>query len=284
MKFLILSILLLLTQSACAADSTKIKTKRKLADTVKIEKVEKVKKERTAKDSDSVKVVTPPAPPAPLFTDIIPQPLSVIKGEERFTINERTAIICDEGVEKAASYLRLYLPLERNRGKKSNSIRLLLDTKNLAQEEYTLTINKKGIEIRGGGYGGVFNGIQSLLQLLPHAIYTKNAPLPMEVAYIEVKDAPQYQYRGFLLDVARTFQPVNEVKRVIDYMAYCKLNKLHFHLVDNPAWRIEIKKYPQFAQIGGFRGGDSPLHPIYSRFNQKYGGYYTQEELRDIVA
>ena len=260
MKFLLLSILLLFTQSVSASDSTRVKSKRKIADTVK---------------------VVPP--PAPLFTDIIPQPLSVVKGEERFTINERTAIICDKEITKAADYLRLYLPLERTKGKKSNSIRLLLNNK-LGQEEYTLLIDKNGIEICGGDYGGVFNGIQSLLQLLPHNVYSKTVQLPMEVSYIEVKDAPQYHYRGLLLDVARTFQPVHEVKRVLDYMAYCKLNKFHFHLVDNSAWCIEIKKYPHLAKIGGFRGGDSPLHPIYGRFNQKYGGYYTQEELRDIVA
>ena len=231
--------------------------------------------------SDSTKVATVSL--APLYTDIIPQPASLVKGDGRFKINEHTAILCGKGTEKIAEYLRIYLPLERSKGQKSNSIRLIIDEK-LGKEEYSLSIDKGGIEICGGDYGGVFNGVQSLLQILPHAIYTKSAQLPMEVSYIKVKDAPQYQYRGFLLDVARTFQPVHEVKRVIDYMAYCKLNKLHFHLVDNPAWRIEIKKYPEFAKIGGFRGGDSKLHPIYSRFNQKYGGYYTQEELRDIVA
>ena len=228
--------------------------------------------------SNASKVATTPAP---LFTDIIPQPLSLVKGEGRFTINEQTALLYDAELEKVADYLRLYIPIEHTKG--NNSIRLSLDKK-LGKEEYTLSINEKGITICGGDYGGVFNGIQSLLQLLPHAIYSRNISLPMEVSHIEIKDAPQYHYRGFLLDVARTFQPVEEVKRVIDHMAYNKLNKLHFHLVDNPAWRIEIKKYPHFAEQGGFRGGDSKLHPIYGRFDQKYGGYYTQEELRGIVA
>ena len=268
-RLLFLALTLLLSQSVFAADSVKVK---------------RVKK---SKEVDTVKVATPPpAPPAPLtplFTDIIPQPLSLVNGEGRFTINENTAIICDKGLEKAADYLRMYIPTTQIKGKKDNSIRLLIDKK-LGKEEYNLAIDKKGVEIRGGDYGGVFNAIQSLLQLLPHAVYSKNATLPMEVSYIEVKDAPQYHYRGFLLDVARTFQPVHEVKRVLDYMAFCKLNKLHFHLVDNPAWRIEIKKYPHFAEQGGFRGKDAKLHPIYDRFDQKYGGYYTQEELRDIVA
>ena len=214
---------------------------------------------------------------------IIPQPLSVMKSEGCFTINGGTSLVFDKKLDKAASYLLDYLPMQIQRGKKSNSIRLVLDKK-MAKEEYSLKVHSKGIEIRGGEYAGVFNGIQSLLQLLPSEIYGKNGNLPIEVPFVEIKDAPQYSYRGLLLDVARTFQPVDEVKRVIDYMAYCKLNKLHFHLVDSEGWRLELKKYPYIAEKAGFRGGDSPLHPVYGSFDQKYGGYYTQDELRDIVA
>ena len=214
---------------------------------------------------------------------IIPQPLSVMKSEGCFTINGGTSLVFDKKLDKAASYLLDYLPMKIQRGKKSNSIRLVLDKK-MAKEEYSLKVHSKGIEIRGGEYAGVFNGIQSLLQLLPSEIYAKNWNLPIEVPFLEIKDAPQYSYRGLLLDVARTFQPVDEVKRVIDYMAYCKLNKLHFHLVDSEGWRLELKKYPYIAEKAGFRGGDSPLHPVYGSFDQKYGGYYTQDELRDIVA
>lgn len=297
MRYLLLAIAILLSQSACANDSTKVRKNRKteITDTIK---VAKAKKERVKKDFDTLKVdkkkrikeekkvdtvAVVTTPPAPLYYDIIPQPLSLVKSEGRFTINERTALICDKEFLKVKEYLLQYLPLTRTNGKKSNSIRLVFDKK-LKHEEYSLTINDKGVEICGSDHAGIFNGIQSLFQLMPHAIYTKNCVPTMEIPYIEVKDAPQYHYRGLLLDVARTFQPVHEVKRVIDYMAYLKLNKLHLHLIDNEAWRIELKKYPQFAEVGGFRGGDSPLASIYGRFNKKYGGYYTQEELRDIVA
>ena len=215
--------------------------------------------------------------------DIIPKPLSVVKSEGCFTIDESTSLVFNKKLDKAASYLLDYLPLQTKKGKKNNSIRLTLDKK-MAKEEYSLRIHSRGIEIRGGEYAGVFNGIQSLLQLLPAEVYAKKLTYPVEVPLVDIKDAPQYTYRGLLLDVARTFQPVEEVKRVIDYMAYCKLNKLHFHLVDSEGWRLELKKYPHIAEKAGFRGGDSPLHPIYGSFDQKYGGYYTQEELRDIVA
>lgn len=214
---------------------------------------------------------------------IIPRPLSVVQGDGKFVIDERISIVCDKEFFKAGEYLAEYLPLQTKTKKKNHSIRLVFDKK-LGEEAYFLCVNAKGIEIRGGDYGGIFNGIQSLLQMLPPTAYAQKAGFPMEVPFVEIKDAPQYSYRGFLLDVARTFQPVDEVKRVIDYMAYCKLNKLHFHLVDSPGWRLELKKYPYFASIGGFRGGDSPLHPVYGSFDRKYGGYYTQDELRDIVA
>ena len=213
MRYLLLAIAFLFVQSTFAADSTKVnKVKKEKTESVKVEntekavkaekgekaekankaeKTEKAEKVKKSKDGDSVKVVTPPAPPAPLFTDVIPQPLSLVKDEGRFTIDEQTAIICDKGLEKAAGYLTQYIHLTRTKGKKSNTIRLVLDEK-LAKEEYSLVVNKKGIEIRGGEYGGVFNGIQTLLQLLPHAIYSKSAQLPMDVSYIEVKDVPQY--------------------------------------------------------------------------------------------
>ena len=246
MKYLILAIVLLFTQTACSTDSAAVLS--------------------TAQS-----------------TEIIPQPLSLTKGEGCFTINEQTALICDKDVEKVGEYLRLYLPLEGVNGGEENSIRLTTDS-SLGKEAYSLCIDEKGVEICGGDYGGVFNGVQSLLQLLPHSIYTKKATLPMEVSYVKIEDAPRFSYRGILLDVARTFQPVEEIKRVIDNMAYLKLNKLHFHLVDDQAWRVDLKKYPDFVKKGAYRGGDAMFPATLGSFDKKYGGYYTQDELRSIVA
>ena len=213
--------------------------------------------------------------------DIIPQPRSVEEGSGVFTLDRRATLVCDKELDEAASYLLEYLPLRRTTSK-SGTVKLLLD-KALKSEEYRLSIDDQGVEIRGGAYGGVFNGLQTLLQLMPSEIYTKAAKLPISLKHIVVNDAPRYDYRGFLLDVARTYMPLNEVKRAIDYMAFVKLNKLHFHLVDNPAWRIEIKSHPELAKVGGWRGGDSPIHPVYGSFDKKYGGYYTQDELREVV-
>jgi hexosaminidase len=100
----------------------------------------------------------------------------------------------------------------------------------------------------------------------------------------DIKDKPKFEYRGFMLDVARTFMEKENVLRYVDYIAYHKINKLHWHLTDNQGWRIEIKSHPRLAQVGGFRGGDLPLRASLGKWGEKYGGYYTQEELKEVVA
>ncbi len=213
--------------------------------------------------------------------DIIPQPNSVVEGNGTFTLGPQATLVCDAELEDAAQYLCGYLPLHRSTSTEGD-IRLLLDS-TLKEEEYRLRIDTHGIEIRGGAYGGVFNALQTLLQLLPSEVYGKRLKLPVSLTHISVSDAPRYGYRGYLLDVARTYMPLNEVKRAIDYMAFLKLNKFHFHLVDNTGWRIEIKSHPELAKVGGWRGGASPIHPVYGSFFETYGGYYTQDELREVV-
>ena len=229
MRIIVLAIALLVAQTLSAADSTKVKKVKKVVATEVVapakkgDKGDKTKvkesqpqaqaqpsaqpklsaKEKRAERIKADSIAKAKNPPRELFTDIIPQPLSIEKIEGRFTINEQTAVLGDKGLERAAEYLRLYVPTTQIKGKKNNTIRLTIDKK-LGREEYTLSVSKKGIVIGGGDYGGVFNGIQTLLQLLPHETYSKSASLPMDVAYVNIKDAPQHHYRGLLLDVART--------------------------------------------------------------------------------
>jgi hexosaminidase len=92
------------------------------------------------------------------------------------------------------------------------------------------------------------------------------------------------EYRGFMLDVARTFVPKERVMRLVDNIAHHKINKFHWHLADDEGWRVEIKSHPELAETGGFRGGDSPVFPVYGEWDSKYGGYYTQDEIRQVVA
>lgn len=128
---------------------------------------------------------------------------------------------------------------------------IVLSTDSAMQpEEYVLTVEGTRIEIRGGGYGGVFNGIQSLFQLMPSEIYTKKGKLPITVQCCEIEDRPQFEYRGFMLDVARTWMDFDKVKHYIDILSYHKINKLHLHLCDDEGWRIEIKSHPELTSLG----------------------------------
>ena len=137
--------------------------------------------------------------------DIIPQPRSVVEGNGEYLLGAKATLVCDKELGDAADYLLSYLPLRKVSSKRAD-VRLLLDDK-LQSEEYQLRIDTRGVEVRGGGYGGVFNGVQTLLQLMPSEVYAKSLKLPVKVGHIVVSDAPRYEYRGFLLDVARTYMP-----------------------------------------------------------------------------
>ncbi len=216
---------------------------------------------------------------------IIPQPQSVVEHNNNFVVNSSTTIVC--GAKQFASivaYTQQYLKVATAaKAPKSNYISLALD-KRLAEEEYRLSVSREAVHIVAGGYGGAFNGVQTLFQLLPSAVYTKQLALPATVQGCEVKDKPKFAYRGFMLDVARTFVTKENVLRYVDYIAYHKINKLHWHLTDSQGWRIEIKSHPRLAKVGGFRGGDSPLPAALGKWDEKYGGYYTQDEIREVVA
>lgn len=153
-----------------------------------------------------------------------------------------------------------------------------------AAESYRLEITPDHITVRGADYGGVFNGLQALFRLLPPEIYAREGlqgPVTLPCGVRE--DAPKFAYRGMMLDVARTWIAPEALKRQIDLLAWHNINKLHIHLVDDEGWRIEIKSHPELAEVGGFRGGDSPIRPVYGKLDEKYGGYYTQDEMREII-
>jgi hexosaminidase len=147
-----------------------------------------------------------------------------------------------------------------------------------AQECYRLEVDKKGVVIEGSETG-VFYGIQTLIQLLPTE-QTGKLTLP----YVSIKDKPRFAYRGLLLDVSRHFFPVSFIKKYIDYMAYHKLNHFHWHLCDDQGWRLEIKALPRLTEVGAWRDGTIiGLYPGKGNDNKRYGGFYTQDEVREVV-
>lgn len=144
---------------------------------------------------------------------------------------------------------------------------------------YTLTINEKGINISGYDNQGLFYGVQTLLQLV------EEHKTDLKIPYLEIEDYPEFAYRGMMLDVSRHFFNAEEVKNYLDYLAAYKYNKFHWHLTDDQGWRIEIKKYPKLTEVGAWRDGSQVGRYIDMKFDDKrYGGFYTQEQIKDVVA
>ena len=185
--------------------------------------------------------------------------------------------------EEVADYLQEFLPMGRSPVPGLGAALMLDIDPTLPEEGYRLSVGEQRIQIAGGTRDGLFYGVQTLLRLLPAEVYEGRLSLPCQVACCHVEDSPAYAFRGSHLDVARTWMPLERLKQHIDRMAFHKLNTLHLHLTDDEGWRIEILAYPELAQVGGFRGGDSPIEPVYGRWDEKYGGYFTQQELRELI-
>lgn len=219
---------------------------------------------------------------------IIPTPRNYTATEGYFTLTSHTAIeVGDDELCPVAAYLANCLSLNVMRPGVQpsllSSIHLATDG-SLESEGYRVEVSNGGIRVVGGGYGGVFYGVQTLLQLLPAEVYGCSFALPCNVDCCVIEDAPLFSYRGFMLDVCRTWLDKEAVMAYIDLLAYHKINILRLHLTDDEAWRIEIKSHPELAEVGGFRGGDSPIWPRYAKWNEKWGGYYTQEDMHEIIA
>ncbi len=156
-------------------------------------------------------------------------------------------------------------------------IKLVIDSKLKTNDEgYTLSVTPKGVTIKGKTAQGLFYGMQSLMQLLPAEIESpvKVKGINWQAQAVNIKDEPRFGYRGLMIDACRHFMPVEDVKKQLDVMALFKLNRMHWHLTDDQGWRIEIKKYPKLTEVGSTRiDGEGTEHK----------GYYTQEEVKDIV-
>lgn len=158
---------------------------------------------------------------------------------------------------------------------------------NLQDQGYSLEIQNQQILVSAHHTAGLWNGVQTLRQLLPSdPREVDNAALPA----IHIVDYPRFQWRGMHLDVSRHFMPVEFVKKYIDMLSFHKLNVFHWHLVDGVGWRIEIKSHPELTDIGAWRVVKDGLKP-WEEFEvwkegdprPRYGGYYTQEEIKEIV-
>ena len=163
---------------------------------------------------------------------------------------------------------------------------IFLRDASLAEEEYSIAISKTNCIVRASSYNGFLYAVQTLKQLTSVNIFSET-PDPSEkflFPCVRIQDKPRFGYRGMHLDCSRHFFSVEEVKKYLDVMAMYKLNRFHWHLTDDQGWRAEIKKYPKLTEIGAFRNGTVIKKDWGSNDGIRYGGYYTQEQMKDIVA
>jgi len=215
---------------------------------------------------------------------IIPQPVKVITQKGLYKITAATGVRFN-GFSKVPAPLHdfalklLGAKAANNHISKGGLVMNLDKSSKLPDEGYKLTVNAKGINISSKSERGIFYGLQTLMQIMPDE--------GNSIPYVQIEDYPRYQYRGLHLDVGRHFFPVSFIKEYIDLIAQYKLNTFHWHLTEDQGWRIEIKKYPKLTSVGAYRDqtliGKLRVKPeIYD--STRYGGFYTQQEVKDVVA
>ena len=208
---------------------------------------------------------------------LLPLPVSVelLGGEYRY--NPRSKVVCDKSVQP---YVTEYLL--GGYGAVGVVVRQNPNL-DLPAEGYVLEITEQGVVVEGVDRAGVLNGFHTLLQLFPAEVYEGDFGRECLLPCLRIVDYPAYRYRGQHLDVARTFSSVEQIEEFVSHLAHHKINTLHLHLTDDEGWRVEIKAHPQLTEVGAWRGDDSPIWSVYGAWGERYGGYYTQEELRHLV-
>jgi len=223
---------------------------------------------------------------------IIPKPVQLKPHleEPSFQLTEKTRIyLNDSTLRSVANFLNDYLQkhygfkllyVSDNNMQDGNVLHLAVDSVTYKSlKGYELRSSKEVVHIRSATSEGVFYGIQTLIQLLP-VQHTVSFSIPA----VEILDYPRFAYRGMHLDVSRHFFDISFVKKYIDFLALHKMNYFHWHLTDDHGWRIEIKRYPKLTQIGAWRNGTIiGLYPGTGNDGKRYGGYYTQEEIKEVV-
>ncbi len=227
---------------------------------------------------------------------VVPLPMKMETQKGRFLLNDKTRIYADASLVKEAEFLKEYVQLQTGvtisvaEGKASSGIVLAIDP-NIAEEEgYKIDGNATMITITGKNPQGVFYGIQTLRQLITEVV-AENGQKDYVIPSAKIEDAPRFAYRGMHLDVGRHMFPMEFIKKYIDLIALHKMNRFHWHLTEDQGWRLEIKKYPKLTEVGAWReqtaiGKNFPHAYEGATFKgdgKRYGGFYTQEEAREIV-
>jgi hexosaminidase len=221
---------------------------------------------------------------------LIPQPVNYEWQDGSFTLpnkctyffstkSTQSAAILDLFSKEVANQFKIQLSTGTNAA--SSAITIFLKSSGTKiVPAYDLSVSDKGIKITASNEEGLFYATRTLLQLMAQQ---ENGS--QQLPYVHIEDFPRFEYRGMHLDVGRHFFPTSFIKKYIDWLSYHKLNKFHWHLTEDQGWRVEIKKYPALTQVGAWRNGTIiGRYPGKGNDNQYYGGFYTQQEIREVVA
>jgi hexosaminidase len=225
---------------------------------------------------------------------IVPLPTRMDVTRGWYELNAQTTITCDPGAEDCSELLRLYLdvtglplPVRTEPASTGIMLRLTPGDAGLGVEGYELSATSDGVRISAVSTAGLRHGIQTLRQLLPSQVFG-SAPQPgvtWRVPCVEIRDSPRFGWRGSLLDVGRWYLPMDYLHRYVETLAVHKMNRFHLHLTEDQGWRFEVKRYPQLAAVGAWRRESQLGQRGDPRFDGTlHGGFYTQEDLRDLVA
>ena len=226
---------------------------------------------------------------------IIPEPYQMTKGTGTYTLPKSIAINAPSSANAISDLMAGKLRTTTGRvvyfSKNKPSIDLqIINDANLGTEGYTLDINEKGIQLKANANAGLFFGWQTVMQLLPSAVYANSlqANTNWSLPYVSIIDKPRFGWRGMMLDVSRHFFSKADVKTFIDDMARYKYNRFHWHLTDDQGWRIEIKSLPKLTSVGAWRaerkGKWMNITTPALDEPKTYGGFYTQEDIKEVVA
>lgn len=223
---------------------------------------------------------------------LIPLPKSVEMGEGEFVMGKKLTVIvtpeAEEVFDAFAKEFKAATNVTIKQSRKSNKAQLQLHrTPSLPAEAYQLSVTSEKIEIRASQAAGFFYALQTLKQLMPANVMAGVADPTISkwsVLCVEINDEPRFGWRGFMLDEGRHFFGLDAVKRIIDVMASYKMNRFHWHLSEDQGWRIEIKKYPKLTEVGAWRNSKGLGYGNVKPDSERYGGFYTNEQIREIVA
>lgn len=228
--------------------------------------------------------------------DIIPLPEKVVVGEDVFVLKPTTSVVLffnPENIDYAVDFWRdvmketlditTFNVIDGNTvgSTKRNAVNIWED-KTMGDEQYRLEVRPHHIDIYASKANGVFYAFQTLRQMLPVEAFDSEDGRRIEIPVCTVEDKPYFAYRGFMFDMGRHIFGVQDLKETLDILAMHKINKFHWHLTEDQGWRIEIKKYPKLTEIGSVRKS-SPVGRNEGQDGKPYGGYFTQDEVRDVV-